>query len=180
MTCSTCGNVLAQDARFCPRCGAPSSLQPQPGPAYVPISAGLRDYRVSRNLQTLGTLWLCYAALRALTGMVALLVLHGIFGRHLGHSDLNFGWSPFGRMWMENLWPIAAFSLITSVACTVLTGYALHTRQPWGRILAIVFSIFALFHFPLGTALGIYTLWVLAPRTSGDEYAAIAYSQHGA
>jgi hypothetical protein len=72
MTCSTCGNVLAQDARFCPRCGAPSSLQPQPGPAYVPISAGLRDYRVSRNLQTLGTLWLCYAALRALTGMVAL------------------------------------------------------------------------------------------------------------
>jgi hypothetical protein len=179
VTCSTCGNVLTQDARFCPRCGAPSSLQPQ-GLVYSPIPAGLREFRVSRNLQTLGTLWLCYAALRTLTGTIGLLVLHGIFGRHFGHSDVNFGWSPFGRMWLDSLWPLAAFSLLTGLACTVLTGYALLTRQPWGRILAIVFSVFALFHFPLGTALGIYTLWVLAPRVSGDEYAAIAYAQRGA
>jgi ABC-type glycerol-3-phosphate transport system permease component len=81
---------------------------------------------------------------------------------------------------MDGLWPIATFSIMTSVACTVLTGYALLTRQTWGRILAIVFAVLALFHFPLGTALGIYTLWVLAPRVSGDEYAAIAYAQHAA
>jgi hypothetical protein len=150
------------------------------GSAYVPASAGLRDYRVSRNLHTLGTLWLCYAALRFLAGIFGLLFLHGILGRHFGHSDFNFGWSPFGRMWMDSLWPIAMFSIMMSVGCTLLTGYALVTRQPWGRILAIVFGIFALFHFPLGTALGIYTLWVLGPRICGDEYAAIAYAQHGA
>ena len=61
------------------------------------------------------------------------------------HNDFNFGWSPFGRMWMDSLLPIAFFSVIVSVCCTVLTGYALMTRQPWGRILAIVFSIFACF-----------------------------------
>jgi hypothetical protein len=32
----------------------------------------------------------------------------------------------------------------------------------------------ALLKFPFGTALGIYTLWVLAPSTSGMEYDAIA------
>ena len=182
MTCSTCGNVLAQDARFCPRCGAQAAVQPspQPGVGYVPIATALREYRVSRNLYTLGTLWLCYAALRFLVSIFAVLFLHGMLGRHFGHSDFTFGWSPFGRMGMDGLWPIAIFSLMMSVACIVLTGFALLTRQPWGRVLAIVFSIFALFHFPLGTALGIYTLWVLGPRVCGDEYAAIAYAQHGA
>jgi ABC-type glycerol-3-phosphate transport system permease component len=83
-------------------------------------------------------------------------------------------------MWLDSLWPMALFSIMMSVGCTVLTGYALLTRQPWGRVLAIIFAIFALIHFPLGTALGIYTLWVLAPRYSGDEYTALAYRQHGA
>jgi ABC-type glycerol-3-phosphate transport system permease component len=139
---------------------------------------GLPYDRVSRNLQTMGTLWLIYAGLRALAGLVGVLFLHGIFGSHFGHSNFNLGWSPFGYMWLGNLWPIALFSLLGSVGCTVLTGYALLTCQPWGRVLAIVFGIFALIHFPLGTALGIYTLWVLAPRFSGDEYADLAYAQH--
>jgi hypothetical protein len=39
---------------------------------------------------------------------------------------------------------------------------------------AIIAAIFALIKFPLGTALGIYTLWVLAPGASGLEYDAIA------
>jgi hypothetical protein len=54
------------------------------------------------------------------------------------------------------------------------------TRQPWGRVLAIIFAILALIHLPLGTALGIYTLWVLAPGASADEYAAITSTQHRA
>jgi ABC-type glycerol-3-phosphate transport system permease component len=134
--------------------------------------------RVSRNIQILGALWLVFAGLRAVTGLFGVLFLHGLFGSHFGHSDFNLGWSPFGSMWLASLWPIALFSLIISVGCAVLTGYALLTRQPWGRVLAIVFGILALIHLPLGTALGIYTLWVLAPRLSGDEYASLAYAQH--
>ena len=36
--------------------------------------------------------------------------------------------------------------------------------------LAIVLGFFVLFHFVLGTALGIYTLWVLLPAQSQIEY----------
>jgi hypothetical protein len=179
MTCSGCGNALTQDARFCPRCGHQAAFAGQPGTVYAPYVSLPYD-RVRRNIQTLGTLWLIYAALRFLFGLFGVLFLHGVMGSHFHNHDFNFGWSPFGRMWMDSLLPIAFFSVIVGVCCTVLTGYALMTRQPWGRILAIVFSIFALFHFPLGTALGIYTLWVLAPRLSGDEYATLSYTQHGA
>ncbi len=178
MTCSTCGNALAQDVRFCPKCGTQIFHQAQPQPAYSAAPIVFPYDRVSRNIQILGALWLVYAGLRAITGLFGVLILHGFFGSHFGHSDFNLGWSPFGSMWLASLWPMALFSLIISVGCALLTGYALLTRQPWGRVLAIVFGILALIHLPLGTALGIYTLWVLAPRLSGDEYASLAYAQH--
>jgi hypothetical protein len=180
MTCPTCGNILNPDARFCPRCGAHTVAAPPPPVAGYGVPPLYPYNRVARNIQTLGTLWLVYAGLRALTGLVGVMFLHGIFGSHFGNDSFNLGWSPFGRMWMDSLWPMALFSLMISVGCVLLTGYALLTRQPWGRVFAIIFGIFALIHLPLGTALGIYTLWVLAPRTSGDEYATIAYAQHGA
>ena len=180
MICSACGNTLAPDARFCPRCGAQTFSQPQPGPAYSAAPMLFPYNRVQRNIQGLAILWLVYAALRTFSGLFGVLILHGLFGSHFGHSDFNLGWSPFGSMWLANLWPMALFSLLTSVCCILLTGYALMTRQPWGRVLAIVFGVLALIHLPLGTALGIYTLWVLAPTASGDEYAAIAHAQHPA
>jgi hypothetical protein len=178
MNCSACGNALSPDARFCPRCGGQTFSQQQPGSAY-PQPPMAYD-RVSRNIHGLGILWLVYAGLRVFSGLFGALILHGLFGNHFGNSDFNLGWSPFGSMWLASLWPMALFSLLTSVCCILLTGYALLTRQPWGRIFAIVFGILALIHLPLGTALGIYTLWVLAPGISGDEYAALADAQHKA
>lgn len=178
MICSQCGNTLAQDARFCPRCGVQTMIPPQPGSAYPQTPVVFPYSRVARNLQGLAILWFSYAALRTFSGLFGVFVLRGLFGHHFGNSDFNLGWTPFGSMWLANLWPMALFSLLTNVCCILLTGYALLTRQPWGRVLAIVFGILALIHFPLGTALGVYTLWVLAPATSGDEYAAIASAQH--
>jgi hypothetical protein len=183
MTCSTCGNAVGPEVRFCPRCGTQMLLQPQPnapysGAPYSPVPLLLPYDRVSRNIQTLGVLWLVYAGLRAVSGLFGVLILHGLFGSHFGHSDFNLGWSPFGSMWLASLWPMALFSVAMSVGYAVLTAYALLTRQPWGRVLAIVFAVLAMIHLPLGTALGIYTLWVLGPRLSGDEYASLAYAQH--
>jgi hypothetical protein len=178
MNCSACGNTLAPDARFCARCGAHTLVTPQPGPPYPVAPVTLSDNRVARNIHGLGILWLVYAGMRVFSGLFGVMILHGLFGSHFGNSDFNLGWSPFGSMWLASLWPMALFSLLTSLCCILLTGYALLTRQPWGRVLAIVFGVLALIHLPLGTALGIYTLWVLAPRESGDEYAALAYAQH--
>ena len=43
-------------------------------------------------------------------------------------------------------------------------------RERWARIPAIVVGILAIFHPPFGTALGIYTLWVLMPADAAAEY----------
>jgi hypothetical protein len=43
-------------------------------------------------------------------------------------------------------------------------------HERWARTTAIVIGILALFHPPFGTALGIYTLWVLLPGESAAEY----------
>jgi hypothetical protein len=56
----------------------------------------------------------------------------------------------------------------------IIVGFGLSQRASWARMAAIVFGSLALLKFPFGTALGIYTLWVLAPATSAMEYDSIA------
>jgi hypothetical protein len=51
-----------------------------------------------------------------------------------------------------------------------VTGIGLLRREPWARTLAIVTAFLALIHPFTGTILGIYTLWVLLPSASGQEY----------
>jgi hypothetical protein len=55
---------------------------------------------------------------------------------------------------------VGIFLLILS-APSIVGGWGLLHFKPWSRILMIIVSIFHLFHLPLGTALGVYGLWVL-------------------
>lgn len=50
----------------------------------------------------------------------------------------------------------------------LVAGYGLLERREWGRILAIVIAFLNLLNFPLGTLLGVYTLWVLL-QTNANE-----------
>jgi hypothetical protein len=50
--------------------------------------------------------------------------------------------------------------MIVSVAGIIGGVGVLHHRE-WGRILLLVVSFFNLLRIPLGTMLGVYTLWVL-------------------
>lgn len=52
----------------------------------------------------------------------------------------------------------------------IITGYSLLTRKSWGRVLAIVLGIFSLVNFPLGTLIGVYTLWVLLQETANSYF----------
>jgi len=55
-------------------------------------------------------------------------------------------------------------------ALRFITGWGLLKLAPWGRIFALVMAFLDLLHVPLGTALGVYTLFVLLPDAAGDEY----------
>ena len=53
---------------------------------------------------------------------------------------------------------------------SIAAGIGLCTRKPWARILAIVLAVPTLLKVPFGTGLGIFTLWVLAPRASAADW----------
>lgn len=45
----------------------------------------------------------------------------------------------------------------------IIGGWALLTGRSWGRLLVLVLGFLHLLSIPFGTALGIYTIWVLLP-----------------
>ncbi|MGP8259616.1 MAG: hypothetical protein ACLQM6_06635 [Acidobacteriaceae bacterium] len=147
-----------------------------PPPVYGVPQPFVPAPRVQRHVQTLGILWCAYGAYRAASGILASLFLMGIsmpgfLGGFGAPRDLPF--MPFAPL----LSSLAVFIVVlTSIGAVLdlVVGYSLLTRKPWGRILAIVIAILALIRIPFGTALGIYTLWVLAPSTSAVEYDALA------
>jgi hypothetical protein len=48
----------------------------------------------------------------------------------------------------------------------LVTGWGLLAFRPWARVVDIALSAFDLFHVPIGTALGTYSIWVmLQPET---------------
>ena len=54
----------------------------------------------------------------------------------------------------------------------LLAGYGLLAKKPWARVLAMVVGILSLVNFPVGTAIGLYTLWVLTQPAATDYFAA--------
>lgn len=172
MVCPTCASPVPAGVRFCARCGAhlPESVTPPPPAPYFAFAPGLR---VQRNLQTAGILWFVYGAYRVIGGLIGILVLRAFTFRNFGGPGWPFN-RGFGPGWPAVFLPIIAIVTLVSTALAFFVGYSLLQRKPWGRTLAIVVAILALFKPILGTALGIYTLWLLAPAASGLEYDTIA------
>jgi len=56
----------------------------------------------------------------------------------------------------------------------VIGGIYLMRRQSWARILLIIVGVLNLPTLPLGTALGIYTIWVLSRPEAARELAPAA------
>lgn len=56
-------------------------------------------------------------------------------------------------------------------ALQLILGWGLLTRKQWARILGIILGVISLIRFPLGTLLGIYTLWVLLSKDGSAEFA---------
>lgn len=57
---------------------------------------------------------------------------------------------------------IVGIVMLVLAAPSILGGWGVLNRRDWGRILIILLSILDLFSFPIGTAIGVYSLWVLS------------------
>ena len=116
--------------------------------------------RISGHVRLLGILWLALSVFRLLPG-----VLLWSFFAHGG------AFLPFGvPMFVHGLLRIVGMLFLASAAIGIAAGWGLLERQPWARMLAIVVAFVNLLDMPFGTALGVYTLWVLLPAESEKEY----------
>jgi hypothetical protein len=171
MVCHVCGTPLMEGVRFCPKCGV-QMLAAAPVNATYPMGIPIPVPRVQRNLQMLGILWCAFGIYRIIGGLIGMFFLRAFTMRTFGNG-WPFG-GAFGPAWLGSLLPLVATYTVLVATLALLVGYSLLTRRLWGRTLAIIVGILTLLKPLLGTALGIYTLWVLAPSASGAEYEAIA------
>ena len=171
MYCSQCSQPIQPQQAHCTVCGAPTGLSAGPGVPPAPM------YRVTRHLHTLGILWAAYAAYVLLGWMVAVTFLHGLFGM----SPMSHGWT-MGGPWMMGhfpffvpwLLPLLTVFLVLRALLSLAVGVALLTRQSWGRTFAIVMAVLTVFKLFLGTALAVYTFWVMFAPNAQQEYEQIA------
>ncbi|MGH7744974.1 MAG: hypothetical protein ACREQ5_09260 [Candidatus Dormibacteria bacterium] len=77
--------------------------------------------------------------------------------------------SPLERVVLGGIAFVSAI-IVFQALLSFIAAWGLFERQSWGRIAAIVAAVFSLWRIPFGTALGIYTLWVLLPASSEAEY----------
>ena len=183
MYCDRCGQQVRDDAQFCSTCGKPLAPSPAP-PAPVPVAAAAAEGRVVRHLKILASLWLVYAILR-LMGMfwffvIGRAILPSVIDGMMSSGPWVHSWPfgggfPLGRLVSGGL-VFAGFWLAAFAVLELVTAWGLFERRSWARILALVLGFLALLHFPFGTALGIYTLWVLLPGPAGQEYEQLAHS----
>jgi hypothetical protein len=176
MFCSGCGQAIEAGQPICAQCGRPVAAVPAGGvtPQYlVPFGYS----RVHRHVRTLGILWMAHAAMQVVGWLFAVPLLNGLYygmGRHWDpFAGVPFGGGfPFGHM----PWPLQMIITMVFVraALSLVTGVGLITHKSWGRTLALVTAFLTLIKPVLGLILAIYTLWVLLPTASGQEYEQIA------
>jgi len=168
MYCDQCGYSLAAENRYCPSCGKPVLGGLASTARTGPLAEG--EQRVARHIYRLATLWTINGVLRLL--FVLWLYAGGrMFLPMFGPTRI---WShPFFQTFTWG--PMLAILGVFGVLHFVL-AWGLYQRQPWARFLGLILGFLALIRFPFGTALGIYTIWVLLPESSGREYERLAHA----
>jgi hypothetical protein len=122
------------------------------------------ENRIAGHVRLLGIFWLAISAFRLIPG----LFLVSIF--RYGMPFMGPGIPGF----VQSIIQAVGGLLLVGAVIGLVAGWGLLERQPWARTLAIVVGCFSLLDMPFGTALGIYTLWVLLPARSEEEYRQIA------
>jgi hypothetical protein len=121
-----------------------------------------------QHIPILGWCFIVYHGIVALVGIVVGLIVSGA-GVISGEREAMFITGTVGVA-------IAGFLVVLSLP-GIIAGIGLLKFRPWARILAIIIGVLHLLSFPFGTALGVYTLYVLlnaeAPSIFGVQQGAV-------
>lgn len=155
MFCDQCGTAIQSGQQFCSRCGKEIT-------GFVP-GYPTRS-RLQSHLRLLAILWFAFSAVSALGGLV-LIVLANTLLRQVP----DMGASPASGF-LHPLLTVVGLFVLAKGGVGFIAGWGLLQREPWARLLTLILAFLSLINVPFGTALGVYTLWVLLPTQSEEEY----------
>ncbi len=166
MFCDGCGASVEPGQAFCSRCGKQITGL---------VMAQPRTGRVQGHVPLLGVLWFAISVLNAIGGLVLFILANTLFARLT-----ELGAPPQAAAFLRPLLSAVGILVMAKAAFGFLAGWGLMRREPWARMLALVLAFIALFNIPFGTAIGVYTLWVLLPAQSEQDYISLATAKAAA
>ena len=107
---------------------------------------------MDKHVTAVGAIFVAFGALGV---FFALIILLAVVGGGLASGDAE----------AIRITNIVGFSIagpfLSLGALKFVGGIALLQRRPWARILVLILSFLSLIMIPIGTAYGIYAIWVL-------------------
>lgn len=113
------------------------------------------------HIRILGILNIVMGGLTAFGGIVILIVMGGAVKMIVSAAGIGDDEARNAVPIIATIGIFVAVFLLVLAAPAIIGGWGLINFRPWSRPLMIVLSILHLIHIPLGTALGVYGLWVL-------------------
>jgi len=121
------------------------------------------------HVKVLGLLQIIVGALGILIALFVMLMFGGIAGlvAAVGEEGSEIAVPILGLVGMFAV----TFILLLSIP-GIIVGVGLLKLRPWARVFGIIMSILLIIHFPLGTIVGVYGLWVLLTGETEKLFAA--------
>jgi hypothetical protein len=117
--------------------------------------------KMEKHVTVLGILYIAFSALMLL---LAIIIFAAVVGGGIisGDSEAIAITAIVG--------PAVASLFLLLSGPGLIGGIYLLKHRPWARILVLVLGFLNLIHIPIGTALGIYTIWVLLKNETVDLF----------
>ncbi|MDB4583073.1 hypothetical protein N9164_07970 [Draconibacterium sp.] len=107
---------------------------------------------MEKHINVVAALQIGYSILGLIIGIVLFTLFHFI-GDFTDDHDADFVLSIIANV-------VIIVVTILSIP-GIIAGLGLFKRKEWARILTLIISVLNLLSFPIGTAIGIYSIWAL-------------------
>lgn len=131
---------------------------------------------MEQHVTVVGVLRIGFGALGIVAAIIVLLVAIIVFGATVGPGVLSGDQEALRILTAIGsgvglvLSGVALLLVLLSVP-GIIGGIGLLKLKPWARYLVLVLAVFDLFNIPIGTAVGVYTIWALMQDETAQLFA---------
>lgn len=116
---------------------------------------------MEKHINVVAALQIGYSIFGIIIGIILFTILH-LVGDFVDEHEAQFVLSIVANVM------IIMFAVLSIPG--ILAGFGLFKRKEWARILTLILSVLHLLSFPLGTAVGVYSIWALVQTENVEAF----------